>query len=330
MLLCCLVPLQAQAQPAPAAATTETNTNTDGAAHPSPEQDASQPAADFFSFLDAPQQSISSGIESVVRSVDTFFSNEPANYPSSGSYVRYTVQSLFEEGGRSTTVGNFDISLRLPRTEKKLRLIVESDPVEKQTNLERATTGTTQDTQNNLYAGLQSELGKQNKWQFKPSLGLRLRSPIDYYLRLRAFRNFNFNKWNLQLTESAYWFHSTGSGFDSQMQWNRLLSKNLLFRANSLVRHTQEYKRFDLSQIFYLIHSFSDRRAITYSIGFFGNSEPQLHATDYILQARYRQIIHSDYLFMELVPQIRYRIDYAFTEEDSFMLRFEWLFKSNH
>lgn len=284
----------------------------------------------FFSFLDVPQQSISSGIERVARSIDEFFANEPVYYPSSGSYVRYSLQTLFEEGGRHTTVGNLDISLHLPRTEKKLRLIVESDPVEKQSNLERASNTPTSQNAPGYYAGLQTELGKQNKWQFKPSIGLKLHFPLDYYVRLRAFRNVNFDKWNLLLTESAYWFHSTGAGFDSQMQWNHLLNKSLLFRADTLVRHTQEYHRFDLSQIFSLIQSLSERRALTYSIGFFGNSDPHLHATDYILQARYRQIIHGDYLFMELVPQIRYRIDYNFTQEDSLLLRFEWLFKSKH
>lgn len=290
----------------------------------------SPPPASFFSFLDTPQHSISSGIDRIARSIDSFFVDENLNYPSSGSYLRYSIQTLLEEGGRSTTVGNLDLSLRLPRTEQKLRLIVESNPVETQSNLERASNTPTAQNEIDYYAGLQTELGKKTGWQFKPSLGLKLHSPLEYYVRLRAFRSMDFNKWNLLLTESAYWFHSTGTGFDSQMQWNYLLRNNLLFRSDTLVRHTQQFHRFDLSQVFYLIQGLSERRALTYSIGFFGNSEPSIHATDYILQARYRQVIHGNYLFMELVPQIRYRIDYHFTQEDSFLLRFEWLFRKNN
>lgn len=294
-----------------------------------PNDPLSKPPSEFLSFLDAPQKSISSGLEMAARSIDEFFANEKVFYESSGSYVRYSIGTLFEEGGRTTTVGNLDINLHLPRTEQKLRLVVESDPLEKQTPVERATTVTQTSPvpEKNYYAGVQGEFGNEARWRFKPSVGVKLHFPIEYYFRLRTFRDFNFHKWNLRLTESAYWYDTTGAGFDSEMQWNRLIDDELLFRSNSLVRNTEEYERFDFSQVFSITQTFSHRRAITYSIGFFGNSEPNVHATDYVLQARYRQVIHGSYLFMELVPQVRYRIDYAFTQEDSFLVRFEWLFQ---
>lgn len=294
-----------------------------------PEDSIPKTPPGFFSFLDTPQKTISSGLESMAKYIDEFFANEKVFYDSSGSYVRYSVDSLFEEGGRHSTIGKLDVNLRLPRTEHKLKLVLESDPVEKQGTIERATAvpPSSQTTEQNYYAGLQSEFGKANRWLFKPSVGLKLHFPIDYYVRLRASRNFNFVNWNLRLTESAYWYDSTGAGFDSEMEWNRLVGDDLLFRSSSLVRNTEEYQRFDLSQSFSLTQTLSARRAVTYSIGFFGNSDPNIHATDYVLQARYRQMVHGGYFFMELVPQVRYRIDNAFTEEDSLLVRFEWLFK---
>jgi hypothetical protein len=326
--LICLAPtLCVQAQPTPTLPADYDEINTD-CTDLFPEDSQPKPP-EFFSFFDTPQKTISSGLESMARSIDEFFANEKVLYRSSGSSLRYSIDSLFEEGGRVTTVGKLDISLHLPRTEQKLKLVLESDPVEKQTNIERATTGkaTTEETGQSYYAGLQSQFGKKNKWRFKPSIGLKLHFPPEYYFRMRAFRDINFTQWTLHLTESAYWYDTTGAGFDSEMAWDYLLEKNLLFRASSLVRNTEEYKRFDLSQIFSITHTLSNRRAITYSIGFFGNSDPTIHATDYLIQARYRQIVHSNYFFMELVPQIRYRIDYGFTEEDSLLVRFEWLFQ---
>jgi hypothetical protein len=294
-----------------------------------PNDPLSKPPRDFFSFLDAPQKTISSGLESMAKSIDGFFANEKVFYESSGSYVRYSVDSLFEEGGRITSVGKLDISLHLPRTEQKLKLVLESDPLEQQSTIQRATTVTpvNQTTNAGYYAGLQSEFGKEDKWRFKPSVGLKLHFPLEYYFRLRAFRDFNVGTWGLHFTESAYWYDTVGAGFDSEMEWSHLINDDYLFRANSLVRNTEEYERFDLSQVFSITQTLSQRRAIIYSIGLFGNSEPNVHATDYVLQARYRQIIHGNYLFMELVPQIRYRIDNAFTQEDSLLVRFEWLFQ---
>lgn len=324
----CLFVLSAQAQTAQSDQSGNDEINTD-CTDLFPEDSAPKTPPDFFSFLDTPQKTISSGLESMARSIDEFFANEKVFYESSGSNVRYSIDTLFEEGGRITTVGKLDVSLRLPQTEKKLKLVLESDPVEKQSTLERATAvpPAGQTTEQNYYAGLQSEFGKANKWRFKPSVGLKLHFPIEYYVRLRSFRDFNFSKWNLHLTESIYWYDTTGAGFDSEMEWNRLIGDGLLFRASSLVRNTEEYQRFDLSQTFAVTQTLSERRAVTYSIGFFGNSEPNIHATDYVIQARYRQIVHGDYFFMELVPQVRYRIENAFTEEDSLLVRFEWLFQ---
>jgi len=328
ILLLCLHTGSIQAQVLADAATRSDELQTD-CTDLFPEDSLAAPEPGFFSFLDAPQKSISNNLESMVQTIDAFFANENIYYKSSGSYIRYSLGTLFEEGGHTTTIGKLDLSVRLPRTEKKLALIVESDPAEQQSTLERASNITSTEATNTegYYAGVQGSYGKEHKWQYKPSVGLKLHFPIQYYVRLRAFRDFPFTKWSLRLTESAYWYDTTGAGFDSEMQWNRLLREDLLFRSDSLVRNTEEYHRFDLSQSFSLIQSLSNRRALTWSLGVLGHSDPRLHATDYLLQLRYRQIIHSDYFFMEVVPQIRFRRDYDFEREDSLLLRFEWLFQ---
>jgi hypothetical protein len=328
-LLLCLLAANVLAQESPSAPLpNEENINID-CTDLFPEVRSDEAPSSIFSFLDTPQKTISAGVESVAQSMDEFFANEKVLYDSSGSYIRYSLDTLWQEGGRFTTVGNLDISLRLPRTEHKLKLVLESNPVEKQNAIDRATTDSnvTQETEKSYYAGLQQDFGREDKWRYRPSLGLKLHFPLEYYFRIRAIRDLHFQKWKLRLTESAYWFDTTGFGFDSNMEWDRLIDDDLLFRSESLVRNTEEYKRFDLSQIFSLTQTLTERRAITYSIGFFGNSEPNIHATDYVLQARYRQILHADYLFLDLVPQIRFRIDNAFTEEDSLLMRLEWLFK---
>ena len=293
-----------------------------------PNDPLSKPPTDIFSFLDTPQKAIYGDLESMARYLDSFLSNEQVIYESSTSFARYRLDTLFEEGGQISLIGNLDVSLRLPRTEKKLNLLLESKPPEQQSTLQRATSINTEPSSNNgIYAGLQKEYGKEDKWRFKPSLGLKLRFPVDYYFRLRALREFDFEDWHMNLTESAYWYHSTGSGLDSEMNWTRLFDDALTFQANSLVRYTEQYERFDLSQVFSIIQPLSRRRAVTYSLDFIGNTEPTMHITDYVLQARYRQLLHGNYLYLELLPQVHYSIENAFTQEDSFLLRLEWYFQ---
>lgn len=326
LAMLCLWVTPVHAQPAEAEGYYEEEINTD-CTDLFPESQE-QPPADFLSFLDVPQATVSTGLESMVRYVDEFFANEKVLYESSGSYVRYTIDNLLEEGGRTTTVGDLNIGIRLRRTEEKLKLVIESQPLEKQDTINIVTKNPTPDVEKdkNLYAGVQREFGDEDRWRLKPSVGLKLHFPIEYYVRLRAYRDIYLESWIVHLVESIYWFDTTGSGFDSSMEWDYLLAKDLLFRSGSLVRYTEENEYIDGSQVFYLIQTLNKRAAITYSAGVFGNDEPSVHATDYIVSARFRQNVHKDYLFFEVQPQIRHRIDYEFKQELSLTLRLEWLF----
>ena len=64
-----------------------------------------------------------------------------------------------------------------------------------------------------------------------------------------------------------------------------------------------------------------------YSAGVFGISEPIVIATDYLLQVRHRKQLHSDYLFMELIPKIQYQRENDFEPVFSLIFRVEIVFK---
>ena len=283
----------------------------------------------FFEFLDAPQRTVSTGIENLAQAIDEFFADEKVLYESSGSYVQLTGDLLFEEPGEVHSRGDIRLRLRIPHTQKKLKLMLESDPDEQRSTVERVANQVpqTDSEDRNLYAGVQAELGKPEKWRIKPSLGLKLRFPVEYYVRLRASRIYQYDKWRLFLSETPYWFDTTGFGFDSNMEWSYPLYDNLLFRSVSVLRYTDARDMFDFAEILSLTHTLSPSRAITYEAVAFADGEPAVHATQYLLLARYRQRVHSDYLFLEIVPQVWYRKEFDFNDEPSLLLRLEFLFQ---
>lgn len=287
------------------------------------------PAKAFFSFLDTSQRTISSGVKGLAQGIDEFFANEKVYYESTGSYIRLTADTIWEEGGNIGYAGDIRIKLRLPRTQKKLKFTFESDPDEKRDGIERTTDTKPRDAakEKSYFAGIQADLGKKEKWQIKPSIGVKIRSPLDVYLRLRVNRTYNFINWKMYLAETLYWFDSTGTGFDTSVELDRRLDDDLLFRSASFGRWTNENDYWDLSQVFSITHTLSQRRAITYQAGVYGTSEPTIFATDYLLAVRYRQNIHSNFLFMELVPQILYQKENDFRAEHSFLFRIEMVFQ---
>ena len=283
----------------------------------------------FFSFLDNPQQTISSGVEALAKSLDEFFSDDKVYYDASGTYLRLQGDMVFDDNGEVSYTGDIRLKLRLPHTKDKIKLTFESDADERRDDesVKANTTPVSAANENQYFTGIQATLGDKRGWQFKPSIGLRLSSGVEPYLRLRFKRRFEFEKWSIHWHETPYWFDSTGTGFDSYLEFNRKITSNDLFRAGSYARWTSQNDYFELSQTFTMFHTLSKKRALSYYVGVFGRDEPTVFATHYLVGATYRQNIHKDFLFLEIIPQIKYEKINNFEPEHSLILRLEMIFK---
>lgn len=283
----------------------------------------------FFSFLDDHQQDMSNYLRQYILGVDNFFTDSASVDENTGSYIRITLESLWPEGQGAEFDGGISLKLRLPKTQKKLKLVITNDIEEQKGSLEKETGETTSvadGEERSLFAGIERTKGK-GKWKIKPSIGLRIRSPLDLYFRLRGNRDVTFNKWLLSLNESLYWFDSTGFGSDTTVRWDRPLSNKLLFRSSSFLRYTDLLDYFEMSQTFSLTQTLSQKRAITYKIGAFGQSEPSLHATTYLLNALYRNNIHKDYLFLDIQPQLLFERENEFKGRTEFFIRLQLYYR---
>ena len=89
----------------------------------------------FFSFLDKPQNVISSGVEAFAKSIDEFFSDDKAFYEASGTYLRIQAVTIVNEAGVIGYDGDIKLKLRLPNTKKKLKFTLESDVNDRQNDL---------------------------------------------------------------------------------------------------------------------------------------------------------------------------------------------------
>lgn len=290
---------------------------------------AEEAAPPFFSFLDKPEDTVRKQLGEFVRDVDEFFANEKTFYTSTGSYIRVTLDAAWSEGGEVGYKGDIRLKVRLPMTQGKLKLLLETDPDEKRDTLDRRVAATPAEAvdSRDYYAGIQASFGQETRWRFTPSLGLRIRSPLDPYVRLRAQRNYVLDDWLLTIKGTAFWFDSSGAGYDGLIEFNHQLADQVIGRSSSFARWTADTNYFGLSQVFSVIHTLSERRAVTYEAGAYGISDPTVHATDYLVAARYRQALHKNFLFLELNPELRFRKINDFKDEYAFFVRVELLFQ---
>jgi len=283
----------------------------------------------FFSFFDGSQEYVSSSVESMARYMDEFFTSNRDFYDTSGSFLSLKQNVLFREKGIIEYTSKVKFKLRLPNTQKNLKLFFESPEDKNPYDISNQTENipTTSEEEANSILGVQADSRERFGWKYKPTIGLKLGSTIDPFVRFRFSKEFDFAKWNIKWDEVPYWYNSSGWDFDSYLELNRKIREDNLFRAATLARWKNETDQFELSQVFSMFHTINRERALSYYAGVYGLSEPEIHTTHFLLGLNYRKNIHKDYLFIEIKPQIFYQRTNNFHAEHSILFSVEMIFK---
>lgn len=293
--------------------------------------DQAETETHFFSFLDEPQEYITAKMESMARNLDEYFTDNRDYYVSSGSYLKIRQSVVLKERGIIQSPRSVSFKLRLPNTEKRLKIFFET-PTEKQpydiSTQTEETPPKTALSEGEYILGIQGESGEKYGWKYKPTLGVNIDSKLDPFARFRLTRDYQFTKWNINWQETPYWYDSIGWGFDSYFELNKRISDPYLFRSATFAGWVYETDNFDLSHVFSLFHSLSDKKKMSYYAGAYGLSKPNIHTTHFLLGITYRQNIHRNYLFFEVEPQILYQKINRFHPEHSLTFRLEMVFQS--
>ncbi|HFD33435.1 MAG TPA: hypothetical protein ENJ28_12105 [Gammaproteobacteria bacterium] len=279
----------------------------------------------YISILDAPHNYISLGIETMARGMDEYFSDDKATYELSGSYLLLRQNVVFTEGGNIGFTTDVYFKLRLPNTEKKLKLFFETTNEKQPYDIFNQSNAKKSDSE--YITGLQGESGEKFGWKYKPTLGLRLNSTIEPFARFNFNTNYKFDKWSINWHETPYWARLRGWGFDSYFELNRKVGNNNLFRSSTFAGWREDVDYFELSQIISMFHNLGDKRTLSYFAGAYGRSKPTIYTSHFLIGMAYKQRIYKDYLFAEIAPQVLYQEINNFKPEHSLTFRFEFFFK---
>jgi hypothetical protein len=291
-------------------------------------EDVPKERKEMLSVLDAPHKYVSEQVEWLVTRVDKYFANEAFYNYTTDSYVQLSADVLYEEEFADTSYGaNLRARIDLPGTKRRFKLLIDTDPTEKQDPIERSVDESPAAAvqESDVYASVQRERERKG-WLIRPSVGVKFNFPIEPFVKLQFTNLFPLQRWQLRVNENLYWFDDSGFGTDTTFDFDLPVGNGHLFRATSFARWTEETNYFALNQIFTFYQTLSPTRRISYQIGAYGQTQPTLFMTDYLAVIRYRQNIHKDWLFFEVRPQVLYRKINDWDSEVSLLLRLEWLF----
>lgn len=286
---------------------------------------------EFFDFLDTPHEIISIGVDYAAKGLDVFFADEKIYDEATNSYAKLSYLTTYSHGGETTTIHDLHIKIDLKKTKKKLKLLLESDTDrDVQTGTDSSDTPGQAKEPVSFYAALEKEISRKNKWRTKASLGIKLRVPLDPYIRLRAHKDFKLGDWSMRFTETLSWFNSKGLAVSSVLNFSTSVSQNLTFSSSTTELWTDFLDYHELAHSFTLSHKLSERRAVSYNVGVNAISHPITHMTSYYASMGYRQRIHRDWLYIEASPAITFARGNNFQDERSFYIRLEMVFGNKY
>jgi hypothetical protein len=287
----------------------------------------------IFDSIDTPRDYLSGKIVSFATDIDRFFGNDRNYQESNKSVVQLDLARATGYGGDRKLVLSARANLNLPSTEKKLHLLIESNPDQNITGEPAPNQNT---AINNQVSGPQSyglalryEKVKEElkALHISADAGLKFQGiHIDPFMRARSSYSIPFDNWRLKAAESVYWFNTIGAGETTQVDLEHVLSEPVLFRATSNATWLNDKQNFDLRQDLSVYQTLNERTALLYQVSAIGVSNPQVELTEYVAQILYRYRLHREWIFFELNPQLIFPKVNNFNSSFALTMRLEMLF----
>ena len=288
--------------------------------------------AERFDSMVAPRDYLSAKITDFATNIDRFFGGDRHYQESNDSVFKLSLTRVDGYGGDSKFNLAAKLNLKLPVTEGRLRLLLETDP--EQNITDEPTKGQpvlrNQVVAPGSYAvAVRYENKEENRWYYNTDAGIKFRgitTAPNPFVRARGSYSAPLGEWRLKAAQSVYWFNSIGAGETTQLDLERIISTRQLFRASSNATWLHEKQNFDLRQDLSVYHTLNDRTALLYQASVVGVSNPQYQVTDYVVLAFYRYRLNRKWLFFELSPQLHFPIEKNYKSSHALSVRLEILF----
>ncbi len=303
--------------------------------HSAEQSTGQEPQPSFFDPANAPRDYLSEKFVSFASGIDRFFGDNRDFQESNKSVLQMNLSEVFEPDGQRKFALTGRAKLSLPAAQRRLHLVLETDP-------EKNTTGSATDegakvlsvgqtevaAPGSYAAAIRYQKAEEGVWSFGTDAGIKLRSSLQPFVRARGSYAVPIGEWRLKLAQSVFWFNTIGVGESTQLDFERIISPAVLFRASSNATWLHDKQSFDLRQDFTVYHVLNERAALLHQASVIGVSQPQSQVTGYVLLSNYRYRLHRDWLFFELSPQLHFPKAQNYRLNPLLLMRLEILFST--
>ncbi len=277
-------------------------------------------------FADGIHESLSDNIIYYSNMLDNFFVDERMD--DEGSHSRVVLGYLTSTDDLQYIHSEYllKVRLHLPKTQNKLRLVVESSIDFDQEVDEFNIADDLKDAGKNAEysTALQFIFSESELWQVSSSAGMLFSTPLNPFLRIRLRRLFLLGEWESRLTQTFFWFNEEGMGETTSLDFERKMNNAFFFRTSSKATIVEEDPTVvSANQNFSLFQQLSSKTGLVYSIGADGVLNSPSHVSRYYINTRFRHNFYKKWAFYEVVPAVEFNREMQFEASPVLLLRLD-------
>ncbi|MFU8781268.1 MAG: hypothetical protein ACNA71_09655 [Kiritimatiellia bacterium] len=233
----------------------------------------------------------------------------------------------YEREKRGKMVTDFSLRVALPRLEERWQVFMDElageDDLRDIADLTRPPVDTEPDV------GLRYFLQRTTRKSVSADAGYRFGSPNQAFGRLRGRVRYPVRRWNLEVTQTGTYYTRDGWRSQSDISWTRPFAEAYGFRSFSRVTVDELSTGYTPEQRFSLYRLLTVRRAWRLEGRGVWQEMPYPSDIRYTVAFTYRQLVHRNWLFVELVPGVEYAEVNDYAANPFVILKFEVVFNAD-
>jgi hypothetical protein len=279
--------------------------------------------------VDTVHEHISRSLLASAEWLDSFFEDKRTTSEANRSYIRFRYDIFREVNSfRTEHVPSFSLHLRLPQLERKVNLEFESEPLVTSRGtpplLRNTGAQVTPNQEENISAALQYFFRRTTEESMYIRTGVKFRmGPPAPFIGPRYRKLIHLDKWDLRYTQEVLYRTDTEWEVESLFDLERKLPYDLFFRSFIDGVWHKDAKGYFYNIGCTLFQPFDATNALLYGWTNSFATSPTHELKEVNLSVSYRRSFWRQWLFFELIPQIRFPRETHFKATPGILLRLE-------
>lgn len=254
-------------------------------------------------------ETVSKTIGNWSTNIDSFLSGEQSQQ-SSDSNVQIRFGSVLEKG---ESAGFFDFSakLRLPNTQDRLRLVVES---ESDSLAPESLRGESSQQDSVVSSALKTSISAAVRYieediGLDVDAGIKVDFPLDPFLRFRLKQGEVIGSFEWWQKQEAFAYYSKGVGARYGVGVGYATSPTLNFGMDFGTTWLDKEGLFYVRENFSIQHRVNEKNRLGYQLSFLQSGEHNIEPDSYLYNVQYERLLYKDWLIGQIKPQMTHEAE---------------------